>query len=183
MYTELERLNFQERLSPQWLPFFRGFVGTARGRRFALEASARGVPLLLALLRESDDFLALFADLEPAAAGRALSLVPQMEPRHQVRLLPFLRRADPERFAATLCGIDFGALCAADQVALIAALRQSAGTPEVRRRQQELFRWDVLCPALQRAPDSLPLLAEAVQVVRARDFGRALQYVLRPEFY
>ena len=122
-------------------------------------------------------------DLEKDVVNQALSLVPQMEPRHQVRILPFLRRADPERFAATLCGIDFGALCAADQVALVITLLQNASIPEVRRRQQELFRWDVLCPALQRAPDSLPLLAEAVQAVRARDFGRALQYVLRPEFY
>ena len=100
-----------------------------------------------------------------------------------MKLLPFLRRSDPERFVATLCGIDFGALSAADQVSLIVALRQNAARPEVRRRQEELFVWDALCPALQRAPDSLPLLAEAVQVIRARDFTRILQYVLKPEFY
>ena len=149
-----------------------------------LGRSARGVPLLLALLRESDAFLGVFeAQLEPAETEQALALVPRMQPRHQVRLLPFLRRNDPERFVATLCGIDFGALGAADQVSLIVALRQSAGRPEVRRRQEELFSWDALCSALQRSPDSLPLLAEAVQVVRAADFARALRHVLRPEFY
>ena len=114
-------------MSPEWVPFFRAFAGTARGRGFVLGRSARGVPLLLALLRESDAFLGVFeAQLDPTETEQALALVPQMQPRHQVRLLPFLRRSDPERFVATLCGIDFGALGAADQVSLIVALRQSA---------------------------------------------------------
>ena len=154
-----------------------------RGRRFVLERRTRGVPLLLVLLRESDAFLGVFEALGPGELPQALALVPQMQPRHQLRLLPFLRRSDPERFVATLCGIDFGALCAGDQVALIAALRQNTERSEVRRRQEELFAWDALCPALQRAPDSLALLAEAVQVVRARDFACALRYVLGREFY
>lgn len=100
-----------------------------------------------------------------------------------MRLLPFLKRSDPECFVATLCGIDFGALGAADQVALIVAMRQNAGRPEVRQRQEELFTWDALGPSLGRSPDSLPLLAEAVQVICARDFVKILKYALRPDFY
>ena len=184
LYSDLISAQFQNYFDSSWLSFFRGFAGTGRGRRFVLEKSVRGVPLLLALLRESDAFLDIFdAPLGPAEVRLALALVPRMQPHHQVRLFPFLRRSDPECFVETLCGIDFGTLCAADQISLIVALRQNAARPEVRRRQEELFVWDTLCPALQRAPDSLPLLAEAVQVVRACDFARALQYALRPEFY
>ena len=67
---------------------------------------------------------------------QALPLVSQMQPRHQLRLLPFLQRRDHGLFLEVLCSIDFGALCGEDQVALIVALRQHTDTPNVRSRQQ-----------------------------------------------
>ena len=101
-----------------------------------LGRSVGGVPLLLVLLRESDAFLDLFAaDLDQATAQQALRLVPQMQPRHQVRLLQFVARRDRGLFLELLCEIDPDALGAEDQVALIVALRQNTDEPAVRQRQ------------------------------------------------
>ena len=124
LYTDLCDAQFWKYFDNSWIQFYHLFITTTYGQQFVLRQARDDVPMLLILLRESDSFLDFFEmDLDESVARSALALASRMQPRHQLRLLPFLRRSDPERFVATLCGIDFGALCAGDQVALIAALR------------------------------------------------------------